>query len=62
MLIFLMLFLLIGSFALLCELVAFCEKVIRPQAATPPETLVQQHRAAAQRKTLQVHIVRHSSV
>ena len=56
-----MLLLLISSFALICGLVAFCENVIRPQAAPPPETFAR-HGAAQHRKTLQVHIVRQSSV
>ena len=60
MLVFFMLLLLIASFALASSLVVFCEHVIRPQAAPPPEPFVQHHAGAPQRKTVQVHIVRPS--
>ena len=60
MLVFSMLLLLAASFALLRGLVAFSENVIRSQASPAPETFVQHHGGAPQRKTLQVHTVRQS--
>jgi hypothetical protein len=58
MLLFSMLLLLIGSFALMCGLVVFCGNVIRPQAGPSPEALVHSHEPARQHKKVQIHLVR----
>jgi hypothetical protein len=57
MLLFFMLLLLIGAFALMSALVAFCENAIRPQAEPSLEALVHSHEHVRQHQKVQIHII-----